>query len=152
MKLFFPRLIDKCRRRERPRPISQWTFHGVNSDRFFIMVLFFFSRAARNRIFSQGVCHAMRDIYALLQMSSYLETEVMKLFFPRLIDKCRRRERPRPISQWTFHGVNSDRFLRFRFPRYWQSNLLLRHLPCLSLTPFVFFVPTPPTCPTATCN
>jgi hypothetical protein len=28
-------------------------------------------------------------------------TEVMILFFPRLIDKCREFERPRPISQWT---------------------------------------------------
>jgi len=28
-KSFFPRLIDTCRRCERPRPISQWTFWGV---------------------------------------------------------------------------------------------------------------------------
>jgi hypothetical protein len=35
---------------------------------------------------------------------SYRIAEVMNLFFPRLIDICRRTERPRPISQWTFWG------------------------------------------------
>ena len=30
--------------------------------------------------------------------------EVIILFFPRHIDRCRQLERPRPISQWTLWG------------------------------------------------
>jgi hypothetical protein len=33
-----------------------------------------------------------------------LYTELMKSFFPRLIDRCRRLEGPGPVSQWTFSG------------------------------------------------
>ena len=46
-------------------------------------------------------------IYYHTNKKDYIE--VTYSFFPRLIDTCRRLERPRPMSQWTFFGVNSDR-------------------------------------------
>jgi hypothetical protein len=51
--------------------------------------------------------HPLREVCLLLAKELLLSTlvlEVMILIFPLLTDKCRRIERPRPISQWTFGG------------------------------------------------
>jgi hypothetical protein len=61
------------------------------------------------KIESNHLIHPLREV-RLLRGSKravvvyYLVLEVMILIFPLLTDKCRRIERPRPISQWTVVG------------------------------------------------
>jgi len=61
--------------------------------------------------FQSSLSRTDRLLFEKKYIHVFVKIKVMISFFPRLIDTCRRIERPRPISQWTRVGVNSDWYL-----------------------------------------
>jgi hypothetical protein len=66
-------------------------------------------KASKQRIGRHGMvaCRCTVDTilyYIIGDLNIIILSEVMQSFFPRLIDTCRRKERPRPVSQWTIWG------------------------------------------------